>query len=161
MVEVVEPDGTVVEVVSRARMRAERLRHRCTYIAVVDSNNRLVVHQRAAWKDVWPSRWDVAFGGVVSVGEDWAEAALRELQEEAGITAELSLLGTGTYEDDDVSVLGCAYLARHDGLLAPADGEVVALDRVALIDLATWLEQHETTPDSVALVAHHLEDLTR
>ncbi|MCB0972291.1 MAG: hypothetical protein KDA97_12360, partial [Acidimicrobiales bacterium] len=61
-VEVVDLDGTVVDVVSRARMRRERLRHRCTYVVVVDSDERLVVHRRAEWKDVWPGRWDVAFG---------------------------------------------------------------------------------------------------
>lgn len=155
----VDVDGAVVDVVPRARMRAERLRHRCTYIAVVDGSDRLVVHQRAGWKDVWPSRWDIAFGGVVAVGEGWLDAAKRELREEAGIATELSLLGSGSYEDDDVAVIGHSYLTRHDGPLEPADGEVVAVDRVALTDLDAWLAEHPTTPDSVALVGRHLKEL--
>jgi len=158
-VEVVDVDGTVIEIVTRARMRSERLRHRCTYIAVVDSEGRLVVHQRAPWKDVWPSRWDVAFGGVAGVGEAWDDAAVRELAEEAGLDAPLTHLGEGSFEDDDVSLIGHVYVARHDGPIEFADGEVVAVDRVAVSDLDEWLAGHETTPDSVALVGRFVKDL--
>ncbi|MCB1040715.1 MAG: NUDIX domain-containing protein [Acidimicrobiales bacterium] len=151
LVEVVDLDGQVLEIVTRARMRAERLRHRCTYVLVVDSQQRLVVHQRAPWKDVWPGRWDVAFGGVVEVGEDWGVAAQRELLEEAGIQAGLQALGAGAYDDGDVSVLGHLYLARHDGPFTFPDGEVVASDRVGLDDLEGWIGTHALCLDSVAL----------
>ncbi|HRW37036.1 MAG TPA: NUDIX domain-containing protein [Aquihabitans sp.] len=153
LVEVVDLEGRVVRVVPRAQMRAERLRHRCTYVIVVDHAERLVVHRRADWKDVWPGRWDVAFGGVVAVGEDWGAAAQRELLEEAGIEAGLQALGGGTYDDGDVAVLGRVYLARHDGPFTFPDGEVVASDRIPLDDVAGWIASHELCPDSVALAA--------
>ncbi|MEZ5138411.1 MAG: NUDIX domain-containing protein [Acidimicrobiales bacterium] len=151
LVEEVDLQGRVLRVVPRAQMRAERLRHRCTYVLVVDRDERLVVHRRAGWKDVWPGRWDVAFGGVVGVGEDWGAAAQRELLEEAGVEAGLQALGGGAYEDDDVSVLGRVYLARHDGPFTFPDGEVVASDRIALDDVAGWMAAHELCPDSIAL----------
>ena len=150
-VEVVDERGVVLEVVSRAEMRARRLRHRCTYVVVVDGAERLVVHQRAAWKDVWPSRWDVAFGGVVAVGEDWEAAAARELAEEAGVEAALQPLGGGVYDDADVSVLGRVFLARHDGPFSFPDGEVVASDRVALDEVEAWISAHDLCPDSLHL----------
>jgi 8-oxo-dGTP pyrophosphatase MutT (NUDIX family) len=159
LVEVVDGHGEVLEVVRRADMRARRLRHRCTYVVVVDAEERLVVHQRAAWKDVWPSRWDVAFGGVVGVGEDWGAAALRELQEEAGIEAGLQELGGGTYDDGDVSVLGRVYLARHDGPFTFPDGEVVASERVPLDEVEAWIASHDLCPDSLALAARALGGL--
>ena len=106
MVEVVGLDGGVLEVVTRSQMREQRLRHKCTYIVVVDHDERLVVHQRAPWKDVWPSRWDVAFGGVVGVGEGWLDPAKRGLLEEAGIESDLLELGRGSYDDSHVSVVG-------------------------------------------------------
>lgn len=161
LVEVVDLAGTVVDVVPRAQMRRDRLRHRCTYVVVVDSQERLVVHRRADWKDVWPGRWDVAFGGVVDVGEDWGVAAQRELREEAGVEAGLLELGVGAYEDDEVSVLGHVYLARHDGPFAFDDGEVVEEDRIPLDDLEPWLEAHELCPDSLALAAGALVELHR
>jgi isopentenyldiphosphate isomerase len=161
LVEEVDESGAALRVVTRAEMRAGRLRHRCTYIAVIDTEDRLLVHQRAPWKDVWPSRWDVAFGGVVGVREDWAEAAQRELAEEAGVvvrTSALVELGADTYDDDAVRVLGHVYVVRHDGPFTFPDGEVVASDRIPLTDLATWLADHETCPDSGALVAPRLSE---
>lgn len=151
-VEEVDAEGRVVRVVTRAEMRAGRLRHRCTYVAVVDGRGRLLVHQRAPWKDVWPGRWDLAFGGVVAPGEDWEQAARRELAEEAGITAAVTEIGSGTYDDDAVSVLGRVFRADHDGPVHCVDGEVVAVDRVPLRGLTAWLDHHEVCPDTVALV---------
>jgi 8-oxo-dGTP pyrophosphatase MutT (NUDIX family) len=156
LVEVVDEAGTVLDVVPRSVMRAQRLRHRCTYIVVVDLSERLVVHQRALWKDVWPGRWDVAFGGVVAVGEDWGPAALRELREEAGVEAGLQALGGGPYDDADVSVLGQVYLARHDGPFAFPDGEVLQVDRIPLDDVERWISTHELCPDSLTLAASAL-----
>ena len=153
LVEVVDEAGHVLEVVTRAEMRARRLRHRCTYIVVVDLSRRLVVHQRALWKDVWPGRWDVAFGGVVGVGEDWGAAAQRELREEAGIEAGLQELGGGAYDDADVSVLGRVYLARHDGPFTFPDGEVLQSDRIPLDDVEAWIGAQELCPDSLTLAS--------
>lgn len=159
LVEVVDEAGAVLDIVPRSIMRAQRLRHRCTYIVVVDLAERLVVHQRAPWKDVWPSRWDVAFGGVVGVGEDWGRAALRELREEAGVEAGLQALGGGPYDDDDVSLLGQVYLARHDGPFTFPDGEVIRADRIPLDEVESWIAGRELCPDSLTLAASVLGSL--
>ncbi|MEZ5409632.1 MAG: NUDIX domain-containing protein [Acidimicrobiales bacterium] len=154
MVEVVDGTGAVVGVATRAEVRAGNLRHRCTYIAVLDGHGRLVVHQRADWKDVYPGYWDLCFGGVCGVGEEWAESAARELAEEAGITgAELRELGPVAYDADDGHLVGRAYLARWSGPVTCPDGEVVAVDRIPLADLSDWLAGRSVCPDSAAVVA--------
>ncbi len=150
-VEIVDEAGTVERVVARAEMRAGRLRHRCVYIVVVDAGGRVVVHRRASWKDVWPDRWDLAFGGVVAVGEDWSAAAHRELAEEAGVTAELEEVGSGTYDDDEVAVAARLYIARHDGPFTFADGEVTEVERIARRDVVAALAARPHCPDSLAL----------
>jgi 8-oxo-dGTP pyrophosphatase MutT (NUDIX family) len=159
LVEIVDEAGAVLQIVPRAQMRAERLRHRCTYIVVIDSQEQLVVHRRADWKDVWPGRWDLAFGGVVGVGEDWDEAAARELQEEAGVDGVLVAIGGGTFDDGDVSVLGRVYVTRSDGPFTVPDGEVAELARVPLAELSGWIDAHELCPDSLALAAGALQAL--
>ena len=85
MVEVVDERGVVVRLATRAEMRAGNLRHRSVAVVVVTGAGEVVAHRRADWKDVWPGRWDVCFGGVVGVGEGWRDAARRELAEEAGV----------------------------------------------------------------------------
>ncbi|CAN5511898.1 hypothetical protein BH23ACT9_BH23ACT9_13010 [soil metagenome] len=153
MVEIVDRDGRVVDVVTRAEMRRSGGRHRCTYVVVVRSNGAVVVHQRAGWKDVAPLAWDLAFGGVCDVGEGWAESARRELAEEAGLTGvALQDLGQVTWEGDGASLLGRVFLVRHDGPLAPADGEVVALDEVPLAALGDWMARTDVVDDSPAVV---------
>lgn len=174
-VEVVDADGTVLSVVRRSEMRADNLRHRCTYVAVVvgqppdsvinrspsdrdrplrfDHDTELWVHQRADWKDTNPSFWDLAFGGVCDVGEPWQAAAERELAEEAGVTGvPLVELGSCRYEDSITRVVGRVYLTWWPDEPACPDGEVVAVDRVRLGLLEEWLDNHPVCRDSATVV---------
>lgn len=141
----------MLRVVSRAKMRAGNLRHRAVYVLVVDPAGRLLAHRRASWKDVWPDRWDVAFGGVAGVGESFLDCAVRELAEEAGVSAPLRRLGWGRYEDAEVRVMGDVFLARSQGPFTFADGEVVETAWVAAGELNGWLAGRALTPDSVAI----------
>jgi isopentenyldiphosphate isomerase len=157
-VEVLDERGKVVDVVRRDTMRAKNLRHRCVYVAVLNGD-ALLVHQRADWKDVWPSRWDIAFGGVCAVGERWTEAAIRELAEEAGVEvceAELLDMGDGWYDSDEVRVVGRVYAVQHAGPFSHPDGEVQQTQWIRMIDLESWLGSHEVCDDSVELVVPRL-----
>ena len=164
MVEVVDEHGRVERLVTRAEMRAGNLRHRAVAVAVVTTAGEVVAHRRAGWKDVWPGRWDVCFGGVVGVGEGWRGAARRELAEEAGIEvdhARLHELGRGSYADAEVATHARVYLVAHDGPFHPADGEVAEIALVALADLEGWLARRPLCPDSAALVVPRLRRLAR
>lgn len=150
-VEEVDASGRVLRVVTRGEMRAANLRHRAVYVLVVDPAARLLAHRRASWKDVWPDRWDVAFGGVAGVGESSADCARRELAEEAGVSAPLRRLGWGRYEDAEVRVMGDVFLARSEGPFTFADGEVVETAWVTAAELDGWLAGRALCPDSVAI----------
>ena len=159
-VEVVDRDGVVQRIVTRAEMRRHTLRHRATYIAVIRSNDRLVVHRRADWKDVNPGLWDIAFGGVAGVGDDWAQAAQRELAEEAGLAdTALEEVGIGSYEEADGRIVARVFLARTDADIQPQDAEVVEVAEVALAELDAWRETVPLCPDSLALVLPYLQML--
>ena len=152
LVEHVAPDGSVIEVVTRAEMRARTLRHRSVYIAVLDTSDRLLVHKRAPWKDVFPDAWDLAFGGVCDVGEGWRESAERELLEEAGVSAELIDCGPVAFDAHDVALIGRLYRCTHEGPFSFDDGEVTATAWVALDDLADFVSANAVPDDSAALI---------
>ncbi len=144
--------ATVLSGRAATEMRAERLRHRCTYVVVRSlDGSSLLVHRRADWKDQWPGRWDLAFGGVCTVGEDWAESARRELSEEAGISTELVDLGPVRF-DGEVRVVGRAFATACDGPFRFDDGEVVEVTWVGVHELDRWLADHAVCDDSAVIV---------
>lgn len=155
MVEVVDESNQVLDVVTRAEMRARVLRHRSVFIAVINEG-KLLLHRRSPHKDIWPLWCDIAVGGVVGIGEDFHSAAQREMQEEIGLSdIELMAIDGGRlqiYDDESVSLIGRCFLVQSAGPLRFHDGEVVE---------AWWstrqefeeLRRHERfLPDSTALV---------
>lgn len=160
-VEVVDADGVAVDVCTRAEMRAANARHRATYVVVRRTDGAVLVHRRAPWKDIWPHRWDVAFGGVCDVGEAWVPAACRELAEEAGVVVApgaLVPLGPVAFESAETRVVGQVYGCVHDGPFTFPDGEVVDHAFVPPGALVAWAGAHELTADSSAVVLPLVRD---
>ena len=157
LVEQLDPDGNVVRVVTRAEMRAGRLRHRCTFVVVRNTGGEVLIHRRSDDKDLWPGRWDLACGGVVTAGEEWLPAARRELAEELGIEgAELTHLGDGSYTDHDVDEVARVWSTTWDGPITFADGEVVAAEFVTTDELRERVARDPFVADSPALVLPYL-----
>jgi isopentenyldiphosphate isomerase len=151
-VELIDENGAVTGVVTRAEMRAGRLRHRCVYLLVVGRDGRLLVHRRSPDKDLWPGRWDVAAGGVMAVGEEWDVGARRELFEELGLEgADLEAVGDGRYDDDDVHTVGRVYRVTSDGPFRFNDGEVVEARFVTQDELVALRDEAPFCPDSLAV----------
>ncbi len=160
MVDIVDHDDNVLYQCTRKEMRAQVLRHRAVFIAVVNSAGELLIHQRSAMKDLWPSYWDIAVGGVVAAGESYDSAALRELDEEVGIdSVPLIELGMGTYSDNMVSLVGKCFMVKYDGPLVLRDGEVVAVDWVSQNDLMQRLAERDFLPDSKELLMPALQKM--
>ncbi len=146
LIDIVDADDRVVDVVTRREMRARNLRHRSVGIAVIARDGRVLIHRRADTKDVWPGWWDLAVGGVVDSGEDWEEAAARELAEEVGSRAPLAEIGRGSYEDDDVTAIVRMYIAEDDGPFVFADGEVVEAFFVTIDELRERIAARSVRP---------------
>lgn len=153
LVDVVDEADRVVGTATRAQMRAQRLRHRCTFVVVRSTAGEVLVHRRSDLKDLWPGYWDLCAGGVVGSGEDWEPAARRELAEELGVTdAVLEPLGAGTYDDVHVAEVARIWTTVHDGPFAFTDDEVVEARFVTLVELADLLASQPFVPDSRAIV---------
>ena len=156
LVDVVDEFDNVIQVVPRRVMRADRLRHRAVFIAVVDGAGRLLVHRRSPHKDVWPSWCDIAVGGVVGAGENYIDAAHRELAEEIGVSTatleEIDLGESRTYEDDQVSLMARCYVVTSSGPFTFDDGEVVEAWWVHRDGLDDLLRRERFLPDSLKLL---------
>src|SRR5262245_20593660 len=115
LVDLLDGQGNVVGVTTRRAMREKRLPHRCTYVLVFNGRGELFIHLRTPTKDIHPSHWDVAIGGVLAAGEDWADGTGREIREELGIDATAEELFPFRYDDDRTGVFARVYRLVHDG----------------------------------------------
>ncbi|MFD0313974.1 NUDIX domain-containing protein [Streptomyces flavalbus] len=86
ILDVVDERDQVVGQAPRGRVYAEGLRHRCVFVQARDADGRIFVHRRTATKLVFPSLYDMFVGGVVGAGEGYDTAALREAEEELGVS---------------------------------------------------------------------------
>jgi 8-oxo-dGTP pyrophosphatase MutT (NUDIX family) len=86
ILDVVDKHDRVVGQCPRGEVYARGLRHRCVFIQARDASGRLFVHRRTPVKLVFPSLYDMFVGGVVGAGESYDEAALREAEEELGVS---------------------------------------------------------------------------
>jgi isopentenyldiphosphate isomerase len=152
LVDIVDAEDRVVDVVTRAAMRAGGLRHRAVYLVIRSSTGDVLVHRRSFDKDIAPGWWDVAVGGVVAAGEDFDDAARRELAEEVGVVdAAIEPVGAGRYDAPGLQVVGRVYRVAHDGPFTFADGEVIAAEWVTPERLDALLTERPFCADSVAL----------
>lgn len=83
---IVDEDDNVIGKSTYDELKAKGLIHRAANVFVFNSKGELFVHRRAENLNLYPGMWDVKFGGLVRADESYKEAALREMNEEAGIT---------------------------------------------------------------------------
>ncbi len=84
--DVVDEQNQVVEQRPRAEVHRDKLIHRATHIFVFNSKGELFLQKRSQLKDSSPGKWDSSAAGHLDVGEPYEAAALRELEEELGIS---------------------------------------------------------------------------
>ena len=148
IVMVVDDENRPAAEVPRHRMRSENLPHRATYIFVFDRAGRVLVQRRTAIKDMYPSYYDLAAGGVVAAGESYEENAEREAAEELGIRdTVLEPKLDFYYEDERNRCFGRVFTCVHEGpfTLQAEEVESVAfhtIEETAAGDVAP------VTPDS-------------
>ena len=70
-------------------VHARNLLHRAVHIWVWDTSGRLLLQTRSATKDQYPNCFTSSASGHLDAGEDYEQAAHRELQEELGLTGVL------------------------------------------------------------------------
>jgi isopentenyldiphosphate isomerase len=158
LVAIVDERNKVVGAVPRQEMRAGRLLHRATYVLVFNSRGELYVQKRAASKDIFPSCYDVAAGGVVLSEESYEDGAVRELEEELGIKGvSLARLFDFSYQDKDVRVWGAAFSCVYDGELMLQEEEIESGAFVPVDEVFRRAESEPFTPDGLYVLRRYGE----
>jgi isopentenyldiphosphate isomerase len=160
LVDIVDADDRIIGQATRAEMRARKLRHRATYFLVFNPEGQLFVHQRTASKDVYPSYYDVAVGGVVAAGESYDDGARRELAEELGITAVRPRpIFNFRFDDGDSPVNGRVYSCTYDGALVLQASEIVSGEWLDLDVVFERVRQQPFCPDGIDALLRYLDRL--
>lgn len=157
LVDEIDEAGNTVGVVRRAEMRGRRLPHRCVYLLVFNRRGELFIHLRTPTKDVYPSHWDVAVGGVLAAGETFAQGVGREMEEEIGVRAAVEELFPFRYEDERTIVHGMVYRAVHDGPFTLQPEEVVRGEFVEVAEVFRRAEAAPFCPDGLAALRRHVQ----
>ena len=96
-------------------MHTQKLKHRAVHIFVFNKKGDLFLQKRSRWKDANPGRWDSSAAGHCSAGCDYDETAARELNEELGVSAPLTLVGTHQAGPETGWEFVRLYKAEHNG----------------------------------------------
>lgn len=86
LIQIVDENDVPLRAGTRQEAQAEGLWHRIVRIVVEDEAGNVLLQKRAPTLLMNPNLWDNAASGHVDAGEDWLEAAERELAEEIGLT---------------------------------------------------------------------------
>ncbi|MGI8436380.1 MAG: NUDIX hydrolase, partial [Chthoniobacterales bacterium] len=108
----------------RSVVHGNNLLHRAVHILLFNAQGEIFLQKRSRLKDRHPDVWDSSAAGHVDAGEEYDNAATRELREELGVTAPLERLAKLPASDRTGQEFIWIYLSRHDGPFRLARSEI-------------------------------------
>jgi 8-oxo-dGTP pyrophosphatase MutT (NUDIX family) len=153
ILDIVDENDQVIGQAPRGEAYARGLRHRCVFIQARDAEGRIFVHRRTPTKLVFPSFYDMFVGGVVGAGETYDDAALREAEEELGVSGLPHPVHLFTFLYDDGaghSWWSAVYEVRCDLPVNPQVEEVAWHDFLSDDELERRLTDWTWVPDGLA-----------
>jgi len=141
--DVVDENDDVVDTAGRSEVHHKALMHRAVHIIVYDHKKRILVQQRGFNKDCSPGLWDTSAGGHVDSGENYDDAANRELQEELGIVSEQSLKYLFKLPANEITgrEFVQVYEAHTSSVPILQASELVAARWVSISELKAWIKR--------------------
>ena len=153
IIQIVDRNNLETETLPRRIMREKGLIHRASYILVFNEQQELFLQKRTATKDIYPSCWDVAAGGVVLAGESYEESAAREFAEELGVDGvSFTPLFDQYFEEGDNRVWGRIFSCVHNGPFQLQKEEVAFGCFMSVSDIFKLSEKEKFTPDGIAIL---------
>ncbi len=162
--DVVDAHDRVLYRERRSIVHAQRLRHRAVHILLLDVQGHLLLQRRSKLKDTNPGKWTTACCGHVDAGEDYLEAAVRELDEELGVRLEGPGALTEIWRHEPCRATGQefirVYTVQWNGALRPDPEEVAELRWLCPGDLSEAIaERPRVFTASLRLIWQHCAGL--
>lgn len=126
---------------ARSEVHGNNLLHRAVHIFIFNRAGEVLLQKRSRWKDRHPNVWDSSAAGHVSAGEEYDATAVRELEEELGITTPLARIAKLTASAETGQEFIWLYRGEHNGPFTPARAEVDAVQFFPVESITQWIEK--------------------
>ncbi|MDP4020572.1 MAG: NUDIX domain-containing protein, partial [Candidatus Adlerbacteria bacterium] len=145
----VDKDDNPIGAGTRQEASEKGLICRIVRIFIFNSKGQLLLQKRGPNVSI-PDKWDDSVAGHVDEGEDYLEAAHREMAEEMGVKGvELTKVATyytERFDPNDKRVVGrrfnTLYKTIYDGEVTPDPDEIADVQWIELPDLKKWLAEN-------------------
>ncbi len=159
----VDENDSVIGFGPRKEALAKGIIHRIARVTLFNGSGQILLQKRAVHLPSNPGKWDLSATGYVDRGENYLEAALRELEEELGIM-HVTLHEVGTYYSEEPfqnktrKRFTSSFRGVYDGEVIPDANEVSETQWVDSGELEKWMsgKPEEFTFGSLVAFKHLL-----
>lgn len=143
LLDVVDARDRVIDTMTRGEIHRLQRMHRAVHILVFSTSGSLLLQKRSMLKDEMAGFWDSSCAGHVESGRQYGETALRELDEELGLSVgvnQLRYLFKMAPTPDNGMEFAAVYKLVHDGPFHAAEDEIDELEWYEPAALAQWID---------------------
>jgi 16S rRNA (adenine1518-N6/adenine1519-N6)-dimethyltransferase len=139
--DLVDDQDQVMGQATRAEIHAQNWKHRAVHVFVFNKRRDLLLQLRSRMKDKHPGVWDSSAAGHLDAGEGYESAAIRELEEELGITKD-QVIEVGKLSPSEATgwEFITLYAVQHQGTLRFPCSEVEAVQWFPLEVVDQWIK---------------------
>ena len=139
--DVVDMNDFVIDQVDRNTVHRDKLIHRAVHIFILNRNDEILLQKRSLLKDTCPGLWGSSASGHLDSGEEYEDAAIRELKEELGIVAELNQVSKIEPSVNTGWEFVTLYKCEHNGPFSWPFSEVEDLGFFEIKMVSKWIEE--------------------
>ncbi|MBW2968341.1 NUDIX domain-containing protein [Candidatus Woesearchaeota archaeon] len=133
---VVDGNDVVLGFSTREDIRRRGLNYRCVQVLLFNAKDELLLCRRPTHKKKFANQW-AAVMGHVRRGESYAEAAVREVKEELGVTVKLSRVTKFSMLEGPCRIFQEIHSGYVTQQITPDQTEISEVKPIALKDLRT------------------------